>query len=331
MQTTESGKAALDLNAAADLLVQDDTETEELVSEEEVEQPEEDSTDDSEETGDDEVGDDVEDDEESESDDEDYEDVEEDAEDSEPSEKLYTVKVDGDEKRVTLDELMRGYSGQQYVQKGMQQVAEARKQAEGAYQALMQERQGLAQLVQQAQQGALAPPVEPSKESYKHDFIGYMEAKLEYDDKLKAYSQAQAQIQQVMQQQTQAEIRAREAYAHQEAQKLLEVIPELRDPKKATAFKEKLVKAATDFYGYTPEEIANISSYRDFLVIRDAMKYREIVAGKDAVQQKAKKARPVVKPGAKKVTTNGDVVRKQQNRLKKTGSIEDALSLMIGT
>jgi hypothetical protein len=48
VQTTESGKAALDLNAAADLLVQDDTETEELVSEEEVEQPDEDSTDDSE-------------------------------------------------------------------------------------------------------------------------------------------------------------------------------------------------------------------------------------------------------------------------------------------
>lgn len=331
MQTTESGKAALDLNAAADLLVQGDTETEELVSEEEVEQPEEDSTDEAEDYSDDEVGDDVEDDEESESDDEDYEDVEEDAEDSEPSEKLYTVKVDGEEKRVTLDELMRGYSGQQYVQKGMQQVAEARKQAEGAYQALMQERQGLAQLVQQAQQGALTPPVEPSRELFDRDPIGYMEAKMEYDDKMKAYSQAQAQIQQVMQQQTQAEMRAREAYAQQEAQMLVQVVPELRDPKKAQVFKEKLVKTATDVYGYSPEQIANISSHRDFLVLRDAMKYREIMAGKDAVQQKAKKARPVVKPGAKKVSTNGDVVRKQRDRLKKTGSINDALSLILGT
>lgn len=330
MQTTESGKAALDINAAVDLLVQDETETEEQVSEEEVEQPDEDSTDDVEDSSDEEVGD-VEDDEESESDDEDYEDVEEDAEDSEPSDTLYTVKVDGEEKRVTLDELMRGYSGQQYVQKGMQQAAEARKQAEGAYRDLMQERQSLAQLVQQAQQGALVPPVEPDKESYKNDLIGYMEAKLDYDDKLKAYNQTQAQLQYVMQQQTQAEMRAREAYAQQEAQKLVEIVPELRDPKKASVFKEKLVKTATDVYGYSPEQIANISSHRDFLVLRDAMKYREIMAGKDAVQQKAKKARPVVKPGAKKVTTNGDVVRKQRDRLKKTGSINDALSLILGT
>ena len=35
----------------------------------------------------------------------------------------FAVKVDGREMRVTLDELTRGYSGQAFIQKGMQEVA----------------------------------------------------------------------------------------------------------------------------------------------------------------------------------------------------------------
>ena len=331
MDTTDTG--ALTIESAVDMLVeQDQPETEES-TEDEVGQPEMDSTDEAEEDEEAEVEevdpDEVEETEDEE--DEDYEDEEEDAEDSDPDAKLYTVKVDGEEKQVTLEELRRGYSGQQYVQKGMQQAAEARKQAETVYQALMQERQSLAQLVQMAQSGSMTPPKEPSKEMFEVDPIGYMEAKIRYDEQVKEYSQYQAQFQQHLQAQTQAEQQAREAYAYTEAQKLVELVPELRDAGKASQFKDKVVKAATQVYGYTPEEIGNIASHRDFLVLRDAMLYREMMGKKDVVREKAKKARPSIKPGAKKTSTKGDVVRKQRDRLKKTGSISDALSLILET
>ena len=334
MDTTESSNQGMTLESAADMLVeQDQPEVTEEVTEDEVEQPEMDSTDDSEDSDDAEV-EDVDPDEVEETedeDDEDYEDVEEDAEDSDPDEDFHIVKIDGEEKRVSLEELKRGYSGQQYVQKGMQQAAEARKQAEGVYQALMQERQNLAQLVQQAQVGGLAPPQEPSRELFNADPIGYMEAKMQYEDNLKAYNEQQQKLSAVMQQQTQAEQEARSQYAHQEAQKLVEIVPELRDAKKASVFKEKVVRTATEVYGYTPEEIANISSHRDFLVLRDAMRYRESIKNGDVVREKAKKARPVIKPGAKKVSTTSDAVRKQRDRLKKTGSLDAALSLILET
>jgi len=333
VETTESGNTALSLDSAADMLIQDQQpEQAEEVTEAEEEQLLEDSSDDADDSDDAEVeevdADEVEE-IDDEAEDEEYEDTEEDAEETDPVGDVHTVKVDGEEKQVTLEELKRGYSGQQYVQKGMQEAAEARKQAESVYQALAQERQNLAQLVQNLQAGGLTPPQEPSREMFDSDPIGYMEAKMQYEDQIKEYNVRASQYQEQLQAQSEAEQRARTVYAQQEAQKLVEIIPELRDAGKATQFKEKIVKAATEFYGYTPEEIAAIGSHRDFMVLRDAMLYREMAANKDVVKQKAKKARPSIKPGAKRVRTSNDVDRKQRSQLKKTGSINDALSLIL--
>ena len=335
METTDSNNGPMSLEQAADLMVQPEETTEAEAPEEvEEEQPVEDSFEEADEDEDAEVEDvdpdEVEEVDDGEDDENEYEDAEEDDESEDPANDFHTVKVDGKETQVTLEELKRGYSGQQYVQKGMQQVAEVKKEAESAYYALMQERQNLANLVQQVQSGQnLTPPQEPDSAMFDADPIGYMEAKIQYDNQVKAYQQNMGQVQQVLQQQTEAEQVARAEYAKQEAQRLVQVIPELADAGKAGKFKENLVRTATDVYGYTPEEIAGISSHRDFLVLRDAMKYREMMAGKETVQNKVKKAKPAIKPGAKKVSTKTDVVRKQRERLKKSGSIDDALALIM--
>ena len=335
METTDSNTGPMSLEQAVDLMVQPEETTEAEAPEEvEEEQPVEDSFEEADEDEDAEVEDvdpdEVEEVDDEEDDENEYEDAEEDDESEDPANDFHTVKVDGEEKQVTLEELKRGYSGQQYVQKGMQQVAEVKKEAENAYYALMQERQNLANLVQQVQSGQnLTPPQEPDSAMFDADPIGYMEAKIQYDNQMKAYQQNMGQVQQVLQQQTEAEQIARAEYAKQEAQRLVQVIPELADAGKAGKFKENLVRTATDVYGYTPEEIAGISSHRDFLVLRDAMKYREMMAGKETVQNKVKKAKPAIKPGAKKVSTKTDAVRKQRERLKKSGSIDDALALIM--
>lgn len=335
METTDNANGPMSLEQAADLMVQPEETTEAEAPEEvEEEQPVEDSFEEADEDEDAEVEDvdpdEVEEVDDGEDDENEYEDAEQDDESEDPANALHTVKVDGEEKQVTLEELKRGWSGQQYVQKGMQQVAEVKKEAESAYYALMQERQNLANLVQQVQSGQnLTPPQEPDSAMFDADPIGYMEAKIQYDNQVKAYEQNMGQVQQVLQQQTEAEQIARAEYAKQEAQRLVQVIPELADAGKAGKFKENLVRTATDVYGYTPEEIAGISSHRDFLVLRDAMKYREMMAGKETVQNKVKKAKPAIKPGAKKVSTKTDVVRKQRERLKKSGSIDDALALIM--
>jgi len=338
VETTDSNTGPVSLDQAVEQMFQPEETTEaELTEEVEAEQPEEDLVEDTEEEEDAEVEDvdpdevnEVDDEETEEDDENEYEDAEEDDESEDPVGELHTVKVDGEDKQVTLEELKRGYSGQQYVQKGMQQAAEVKKEAENVYYALMQERQNLASLVQQVQSGQnLTPPTEPDSAMFDADPIGYMEAKIQYDNQVKQYQQNMGQVQAVMQQQSEAEQVARAEYAKQEAQRLVQVIPELADAGKAGKFKENLVRTATDVYGYTPEEIAGISSHRDFLVLRDAMKYREMMSGKKDVQSKVQKAKPAMKPGAKRVSTKSDAARKQKDRLKKSGSIDDALALIM--
>ena len=261
--------------------------------------------------------------------DEDYEDdVDESEDEQEPEAELITVKVDGVEEKVTLEDLKKGYSGQKYVQQGMQKAAEARKEAEGVYAALMSERQKLAELVNNVQQGNLTPPKEPSRELFESDPIGYMEAKMEYDEQVKAYQQKVGQVQEQMQQQSQAEQYAKNAYIQQEVGKLVEVMPELADPKKAEAWQARINKAGEKF-GFSKEELAAVDNHRVMLVLDAAAKYMELQSGKEIVRQKSKKARKPVKAGAKKISTKSEAIRKQHDKLRRTGAIEDVMSLIV--
>ena len=228
-QTTE--KVALDgsIESAVSAMIAPESVENEETDTNEVAEPEE--TNDTEEANA-ESEDDSEESEDSDDDDEDdAEDEEEDADEANKTEPVYTIKVDGTEKQVTLSELKRGYSGQQFVQKGMQEAAAQRKQAEEVYAALLNERQQISQLYQQIQGGQIAtPPKAPTRELFESDPIGYMEAKLNYDEQLAQYQQQQGQFQRLSEQQSQAQQAARQAYIQQELVNLKSVIPELASP-----------------------------------------------------------------------------------------------------
>jgi hypothetical protein len=332
MTLDQAVEAAIAPEQPAEEVVEEVTDSQpdvEETEEPEEEQPVADSDDEGEEVDEDDGESEAETDDESEADDdEDIEDDVEDDEDEEPEETLYTVKVDGAEEKVTLEDLKRGYSGQKYVQKGMQEAAEQRKQAEQVYMTLLQERQNAIDLYNQIRSGNLNPPVAPRREDYVNDDYGYMVAQSQYNDSLVEYQQKEQVIVQQMQQQSEAERRAREEYATQEALKLRDLVPELADPKKLDSFQKSLVEGAK-YYGYTPEEIAGIVSHRDMLVLRDAMKYRQLQQKGDIVREKSKKARKPVKAGAKKVQTKSQAERKQRDKLRRSGSIDDALALML--
>jgi hypothetical protein len=331
-QTTE--KVALDgsIESAVSAMIAPESVENEETDTNEVAEPEE--TNDTEEAN---AGseDDSEESEDSDDDDEDdAEDEEEDADEANKTEPVYTIKVDGTEKQVTLSELKRGYSGQQFVQKGMQEAAAQRKQAEEVYAALLNERQQISQLYQQIQGGQIAtPPKAPTRELFDSDPIGYMEAKLNYDEQVAQYQQQQAQFQQLSAQQSQAQQVARQAYLQQEVENLKSVIPELANPAHAGKFKDQILQAGAA-YGYTADEISQVVESRALHVLRDAMKYREIMSGKKKADEKAQSARPKttpIKAGSKKlVKSNKDVLQKKTN-LKRSGSIEDALSLMFNS
>jgi hypothetical protein len=264
--------------------------------------------------------------------DEEAEVAEQDDGDEEPASEIHTVKVDGEEKQVTLDDLKRSYSGQAYIQKGMEEAAQSKKQAEQVYQALQEERQKLATTFQQLQtEGAPQMPQKPSKELMNSDPIAYFEQMESYREGLEQYQQFQQQHQAMAQQQTEAQQRAQQAYLQEQARMLQQEIPEFSDPDKASKMKEQLLRTGVETYGYSPEEMTQIMDARAVKVLADAMKYRQLQQSKGKAVEKTKNARPVVKPGAKKSDTDGKVTRRKKAaaRMKKNGNVDDVASFLL--
>ena len=242
---------------------------------------------------------------------------------------LIPVKVDGKEEMWTLDQLKQSAAGQAAINKRFQEAAEARKQIEQRAAALQQQQQQLLQLHQQAQNGGLQAPTPPTRELFESDPIGYMEEKLKYDEAKAQYDQNMFQLQNVQKQRMQAQQEAHQAYLQEQAQVLTQHIPEIADPQKGEAIKNALVDTGVS-YGFTAEEMQAVTDARYVRALNDARKYRELVAKRKSAQSKGEKARPMVKSGAKKRQDSNVATRKKaQTRLQKTGSIDDALSLIL--
>ena len=239
------------------------------------------------------------------------------------------VKINGKEENWTLDQLKQSAAGQGYINQKMQENAALEKQYKQQSQALAQQQQQVLAMYQQAQQGGLQAPTPPSKELFDQDPIGYMEAKLTYDEAKAAHDQQLMQLQGMHQQQAQQQQAARQAYLAEQAEVLKQYIPEIADPKKGEMLKTEIMDTGIH-YGFTPEEMAGVSDARYVRALNDARKYRQLVANRQKSQSKADGVRPVVKAGAKKRPDGQAATRKKAHqRLQKTGSIDDALSLML--
>ena len=242
----------------------------------------------------------------------------------------YSIKVDGENVEVTLDDLKRDCSGQQYIQKGMKQAAAARKQAEEAYNGLNQQRQKLDQFMHQVgQKGLMLEPTRPTTELLNSDPLGYIEADASYREKMDEYQTEQHELKQNHDAMQVEKAKADKANLDYNFAELKRVLPDFADANKATKMKERLLKQgiAED---YTAEEIGGIIDYRAMRVLNKARLYDQIMAGNSTVESKLKKARPLMKAGTKKMPDSAAKKQRQQlSRLKKSGSIHDAAALLF--
>jgi hypothetical protein len=263
---------------------------------------------------------------------EDNDDIEEDDGSEEPAEALFTVKVDGKPKQVTLKELQRGYSGQAFINQNLESLAAAKKQMQEEYAQIQQERQFLTDFRQRAEQGqALTAPKPPSRELFQKDPIGYMEAKLAHDEAMDQYQQQQQQFQVLTERQRADQDRQHQAYLQSQMQVLQERVPEFADPKAATVYRDKMMAAGMNEYGFTAEELTSQADARYLAVLSDAMKYREQQQAVGEVRQRADGARPVVKPGVRR-PANASKAKKAkdaQSRMKRSGSVDDVANFLL--
>ena len=257
--------------------------------------------------------------------------AEEQSEESEESEEqdqpqTFTVKVDGKEVAVTLEELQKGYSRTQDYTRKTQQIAEVRKQVEQETQAVRAEREQYAQLLGalQAQLQSSEPQVDLDR-LYHEDPIEWVRQKevlRERQEKAYAIQAEQQRLSQLSQQEQQ---RAMEAHLESEKDALLAALPEWRDPKKAKAEKALVLESAKSV-GFSEDDLKSVYDHRLVLLLRKAAMYDQMVSKRQDIKPVVNNGPRTAKPGAAgRVSTTTETTRAKQ-RLAKTGRVDDAAS-----
>jgi len=238
----------------------------------------------------------------------------------------YTVKVDGSEMEVTLDELLRGYQREaDYTRKTSELSLEKSK-----YNDLMQQSQGeinnklskLTELTSMAQQELQAEYSNINFEKLYEDDPTEA-ARLEH--KMRKRAENLGRIQE--------ETKANQAhefqkYLQDQQHKVSSLVPEFNDPDKASKLKSDMRKYLSGL-GYGDQEINSVYDARQVLLIKDAMTYDKLRKSNPKVTKKVAAAPKVLKPGVAKNKTDASAKarRDKLNRLKKTGAAKDAASI----
>ena len=264
--------------------------------------------------------------------DEDIEETEEEVEldeqesfEEEEQPQVYSVKIDGQEQEVTLQELQQGYSRQQDYTRKTQELSQQRKDFE-AQQAELAKKDAiykeLLPRMEQTLEGELAN--EPDwKSLYESDPIAYVREKDVWNEKKEKFKAVQAEQQRLQQEQLtgqQAEIQKAVELGNQ---KLLEAVPEWKDADVALKEKQSIAKYAMDVLGYSQDEINQVYDYRALLGLRGAWLHHQ--TGK-AIKKKPVEKAParVGKPGSANKPRTATPLKKAKQRLAKSGKLRDA-------
>ena len=261
----------------------------------------------------------------------DYEsEVEQDDDGEEQEQPTYLVKAAGEEREVTLDELIKSYQlGTDYTKKS-QAVAEERKAVESERQAVQEAKQmrdTYAQRLEMIEQ-MLQPQQEENLEYLREtDPIGYSVKVSDMIQKEKQLAAVQADRYRINQQQEQERQAQMQSVVAEEMQKLSAAIPEFTDPAKGEAIRND-IRAFAKQVGFSDNELASVYDSRAVLTLYKAMQYDKLVASKPAITKKVNEAPKAIKSGVSKPRdSNAEEIRKLKARAKASGSIRDAASV----
>ena len=261
--------------------------------------------------------------------------TEEEDEDSEEDEveveehKTYRVKAGGEEKDVTLEELVSGYQkGDDYTKKS-QTLAEQRKVMEAEAKAI-QEAQHLREEYQ-ARLGQVSQILQQNDADYsdleqlkENDPIAYavkVAEKTENTKKMQVIQQEQARL---AQESNQYRANQQAQFVAEQSKMLTEKVKEFSDPKKAEQIKND-IRSFGKSVGFSDIELSQVYDHRHVLILQKAMEYDKLQKANPGINKKLSNAPKMSKKGNKVAKT--DVYTKQKKRLKSSGKLTDAVDV----
>jgi hypothetical protein len=242
----------------------------------------------------------------------------------------YRVKAAGEEREVTLDELIKSYQlGTDYTKKS-QAVAEERKAVEAERQAVQEAKTLRDQYAQRLEMlETMLQPQETENLDYlkETDPIGYAVKVAEMAQREKQLAQVQAERHRIAQQQEQDRQMQMQSLVREEMQKLTAAIPEFADPAKGETIRND-IRAFGKQLGFSDQELAAVYDSRAVLTLYKAMQYDKLMASKPEVTKKVSQAPKAIKPGvAQSRDTNAEELKKLKARAKQSGRVADAASV----
>jgi len=255
----------------------------------------------------------------------------EDGEDEQEEPQKFRVKAAGEEREVTLDELIKSYQlGTDYTKKS-QAVAEERKAVEAERQAVQEAKAMRDQYAQRLEiiESMLNQPQEVENLDYlkETDPIGYAVKVAEMSQKEKQLAQVRAERERIMQQQEYDRQNQMRQTIAVESEKLVAAIPEYADPNKGETLRKE-IRSFGKQMGFSDEELANVFDSRAVLTLYKAMQYDKLQSSKPAVNKKVSEAPKAIKPGVSKPRdSNSEELRKLKARAKSSGRVADAASV----
>lgn len=249
-----------------------------------------------------------------------------------PATELIPVKIDGKVEKVTLDELKKGYSRTKVFTQKTQEVAEKRKAIEALETSIAAEREQLRAAIAQVT-AAEAEPEPDWDELAATDREEYLFQRQVWQDKQAKRDKLNAVAQEMARRNQEAAARQHAERVAAEKDKLVEKIPAWKD---AEVAKKDLasIKSYLLERGFTEEETAQVYDHRLVLVLKDAARYKVLLAkGKDALAPAPKKTATggpkTMVPGGGKAPPKIHVERKVAlDRVRKSGTTTDAAAAM---
>lgn len=261
-------------------------------------------------------------------------------EDEEPlaansDDEFYSVKVDGAEYEVNLEELKKGYQLEKNYTKKSQQLAEEQKELATLKEQVQAERDKYLQINQQlAQQQATeleAAKADLAAIDRNDDPLGFVQKQLDIQAIEQDLNNRQAQMETAKTQELQAQQVRMQQYVQEQSVLLAEQLEGWNDPEQAKAIQDGILKFAMT-QGYSDADLANVTSARDIIVLNKARLYDEMQSKKAQVRQKRapRKASPKVRAAQPKGESakKARAVKAKRDQFKSSGSVKDAQQLM---
>mgnify|MGYP003113949909 FL=1 len=253
-----------------------------------------------------------------------------------PQQELHKVKIGDQELEVTLEEALRGYQRESDYTKKTQDLAINRKEIQSQQDSLKTELEAVKNSRSQYEQQLAELTKHLNQDNnidwetlYRENPADYIKLKADEDKRKEALQLTQLEQQRINEEKRKEQEKIYNNYLVKERQILAEKMPVYADKEKGPQLLEKLTSFALE-NGYSEKEISMMVDHRAVLLLADAYRYNQI--------KKSKLENKKVKTTPRTVTSNASNVRedseqkqnvdKRMTRLKKSGHIKDAQSVL---